>query len=155
MKKALQLSFFRKYISIQGMKNKGNETLKGKEKRMPLSIQQVHKIVELFAQASVSEMQIEDSSGSLRLTKQSPVITHYETAKEEHYKVCSPYIGQFFPKVHRGQQVNTHTIVGVIKMLGIEMEIFPQRPGVISHVFVDVGQIVDYGHPLMDIASSS
>ena len=102
--------------------------------------------------------------GAQTLIEDNQSNPHVDTpVPTDHYQITAPMIGTFYgspspgepPYVRVGDQVEVGQIVGIIEAMKIMNEIAADRAGIVQAVLAESGQAVEFGSPLLRLASAS
>lgn len=144
-----------------------------------IDIEQLRGLVQLLDQSEVSELEVKQANGRSRLVLRKakapegsvqqlaapvPVTVQEEPParpKEAKHTVIAPLVGVFHtwarPKgkalVSVGDKVKVGQLVGTIQSLNVINEVESGVAGRVAEIFVQEGQPVEYGQPLMKIES--
>ena len=153
------------------------ETVEEADAPVVIGIEQLRDLVRLLDQSEVSELEVKQADGRSRLLLRkarapegsvpqlvtaAPVVTQEKQParpKETKHTVISPLVGIFHtwakPKgkalVSVGDQVKVGQLVGTIQSLNVINEVESGIAGRVAEIFVQDGQPVEYGQPLMMI----
>jgi acetyl-CoA carboxylase biotin carboxyl carrier protein len=142
-----------------------------------IGIEQLRDLVRLLDESEVSELEVTQADGRSRLVLRKakapegsvqqlaapvPVViqeTQPAGPKETKHTVIAPLVGVFHtwakPKgkalVSVGDQVKVGQLVGTIQSLNVINEVESGIAGRVAEIFVQEGQPVEYGQPLMMI----
>ncbi len=171
--KLTQVKDFSRFTSHFSLKQKG--------KLMKFDIEYIEKLAKVLADASLTEISLEDGEQAITLRKDvitgTPIVTaapaaapvHAATqttaapaAKEEVKRgkpLTSPMVGTFYkspspdakPFVEVGQSVNQGDVVCIVEAMKLMNEIESEFSGKIVEICVEDGQPVEFGQVLMYI----
>lgn len=137
-----------------------------------ISISQLKHLVRLIDQSDVSELEVKYDAhkASLILRKARPLVgdsaplestlaMEEHTAEQPRAMLIASHVGIFHlwsrskdqPFINVGDLIKEGQQVGVIRALDISNEVEASASGRISEIFVQDGQPVEYGQPLMAI----
>ncbi|PWM32121.1 MAG: acetyl-CoA carboxylase biotin carboxyl carrier protein [Clostridiales bacterium] len=82
-----------------------------------------------------------------------------ETPQEEGHIIKAPLVGMFYnspspeeePFVRVGETVKKGQVIGIIEAMKLMNEVTSDRDGTVKEIFVENGQVVEYGQPLFSI----
>lgn len=139
---------------------------------MILDLKELKKIIRIFQNTELSELEIEGKGIKVRMKKGAskeislPVseksnekVSIKEVSKEKEeklYKISSPMVGVFYrapspeasPFVEEGDTVDKEDVVCIIEAMKIMNEIKAEVKGKIKKILVENGEPVEYGQPL-------
>ena len=144
---------------------------------MKFDIEYIEKLAKVLADASLTEISLEDGEQAITLRKEvitgTPIVTAAPTvaqapavqpetapapAKEEVKRgkpLTSPMVGTFYkspsPFVEVGQSVNQGDVVCIVEAMKLMNEIESEFSGKIVEICVEDGQPVEFGQVLMYI----
>lgn len=135
---------------------------------------QIARLMEMLAETDVEECEIEQGDCRVFLKRVSPAedslagqgveIQPYQaTIPAEPAVIPAPAVGIFFraekrsgpPKVDIGDKVAVGDIIGYIQVVNVPHSVHSTCEGVIESFFVDNGQPVEYGQPLVSLQPSA
>lgn len=139
------------------------------------TFEQLMQIMDKFSNVNIDEFKYENESSKLLLKKNEKGIMNKEISldvdtkcmesdenKEEInvYTVKSPIVGTFYaskeeggtPLVKVGDTVKKDSIVAIIEAMKLMNEITAGADGVVTEIFVENGELVEYGQEIMKIA---
>jgi acetyl-CoA carboxylase biotin carboxyl carrier protein len=146
-----------------------------------MDLRKLKTLIDLVSESNVSELEITEADGKVRIVKSAPVVTYAAApaavvaapaaaaaaapaavaapAEPTGHVVKSPMVGTFYrasspgakPLGDVGQQVKEGQSVCIIEAMKIMNEIEADMAGTISKVLVENGQAVEYGQPLFII----
>lgn len=140
-----------------------------------ISLEQLQQLVRLVDQSDIVELEVMHSCTkvglvlrkSKLLTSDAPSAESYSPAVEatssetepRHYTITAPCVGFFQPwskaknkpLVVVGDAVKDGQLVAMIRSLGVPNEVESPATGRIVEIFVQDGQPIEYGQPLMAI----
>ncbi|MFA4016530.1 MAG: hypothetical protein RUDDFDWM_001640 [Candidatus Fervidibacterota bacterium] len=128
-----------------------------------LDIEKLRKLVELMQNAQLTELTIRTNEGritikrELMMVAQQPQQTQTEQAEPKYITIKSSWVGTFHrshiaggePLVKVGDVVEEGQVVGIVESLKVPNEVRSPSKGVVTQIFVDDGQVVEYGQVLM------
>jgi biotin carboxyl carrier protein len=143
--------------------------------RETITIEQLQRLVRLMDQSDVSEIEVKQAASGLRLALRKakeangqlpegyiqlePEVSEEETPSsvESKHTIVAPLVGIFHswakprgaPLVSVGDQVKVGQVVGTIQSLNVINEVETTVAGRVVELFVQSGQPVEYGQPLM------
>jgi acetyl-CoA carboxylase biotin carboxyl carrier protein len=146
-----------------------------------MDLRKLKTLIDLVSESNVSELEITEADGKVRIVKAAPVVMAAPVAMvqapaqavavaapavvvaapvvESGHVVKSPMVGTFYRASNPGakalaeigQQVKEGQAVCIIEAMKIMNEIDSDKAGTISKVLVENGQAVEYGQPLFII----
>lgn len=135
---------------------------------------QIARLMEMLAKSDVDELEIEQGDCKICLKRISQADTalavpgpasqpQQATKPVEPPVVPAPAVGIFFrsekrsgpPKVDIGDKVRVGDVIGFIQVVNVPHSVHSTHEGVIESFFVDNGQPVEYGQPLISIQQSA
>ena len=140
-----------------------------------MDLRKVKKLIELAEEADLSELEVSGGDESVRIVRQkalagaplfgesnadaSGVVISDSTLRGSVFTIDSPMAGTFYrssspessPFVLEGQKINTGDVVCIIESMKMMHEIKALQDGQVSKIFVDDGQAVGTGDPLIEL----
>ena len=140
-----------------------------------MDLRKVKKLIELAEEADLSELEVSGGDESVRIVRQkaladaplfgesnadaSGVVISDATLRGSVFTIDSPMAGTFYrssspessPFVLEGQKINTGDVVCIIESMKMMHEIKALQDGQVSKIFVDDGQAVGTGDPLIEL----
>ena len=127
-----------------------------------MDLRKLKTLVDLVAESGISELEITEAEGKVRIVKAPPVAAPAEPAvpaAPEGHTVKSPMVGTFYRSASPGAaafveigdtvaQGDTLCIVEAMKLMN---EIEADAAGTIKAILVENGQAVEFGQPLFVI----
>lgn len=125
-----------------------------------MNVNEIERLMRLFEESSLTEMEVEENGCRLYLSKQksSTTKTEPEPADTNQY-IQSEYVGTFYagpspeqpPYVESGTHVKEGQIVCIVESMKQMHEIISPITGVIEEVLVSDEEKVEYGQKLFRI----
>ena len=148
-----------------------------------VSVEQLQRLVHLIDESDISEIEVKCANRGMHLVLRkakadgkietgdyqmvrsstaSPLSAAGTSLVEKKHTVTAPLVGIFHawakpktpPLIHVGDRVKVGQIVGTIQSLNVINEVEALVAGRVIEIFVQDGQPVEYGQPLMTIDSS-
>ena len=135
-----------------------------------MDLRKLKTLIDLVSESNVSELEITEAEGKVRIVKSEPHATvayHAPTAPAPlaaapvatAHLVKSPMVGTFYraaspgadPFVDVGANVKVGQRLCIVEAMKILNEIESDRAGIIKTVLVQDGEAVEYGQPLFEI----
>ncbi len=146
-----------------------------------MDLRKLKTLIDLVSESNVSELEITEAEGKVRIVKGQPPIPTVVTAQAASpaavalqpiaapapepaealsgFVVKSPMVGTFYrsaspgagPFVELGQKVNEGDVLCIIEAMKILNEIEAEKAGTITRILGENGQAVEYGQPLFII----
>ncbi len=141
-----------------------------------MDIRKIKKLIELFDESGITEIEIHEGEESVRISRYTPaavpapvslvapstaapaaVVPPEPESPAAGSAVTSPMVGTFYrasspgtkPFVEVGQRVKEGDVLCIIEAMKILNQIEADRAGVVTAVLVENGQPVEYGQPLL------
>ena len=134
----------------------------------------VASLASVMQQSTLTELDLRVGDLSVRMRRQAGDVVDVGTVGSEpqaanpapapasEHVIAAPMIGTFYasptpgapPFVSEGDEVMVGQTVGIIEAMKIMNEIAADRSGILTTVFVDNSQAVEYGTPLMRLATA-
>ena len=146
-----------------------------------MDIRKVKKLIELLEESNLSEIEVTEGEDSVRITRSlnqrqelqpvqynvpkteqqqpsSPQTTPTDSKPSGH-QVKSPMVGTFYASpdpdspsfVSKGKKVSAGDILCIIEAMKMMNQIEAYKSGIISEIFVEDGQPVEFDQPLFSI----
>jgi len=146
-----------------------------------MDLRKLKTLIDLVSESNVSELEITEAEGKVRIVKGGPAVVHASAAPmampaavaapalapaavaapeaPKGHTVKSPMVGTFYrasapgakPFVEVGSQVKEGDTVCIIEAMKILNEIEADKAGTITQILCENGQAVEYGQPLFVI----
>jgi acetyl-CoA carboxylase biotin carboxyl carrier protein len=146
-----------------------------------MDLRKLKTLIDLVSDSNVSELEITEAEGRVRIVKGGPVVTTMaaapvqaiaataaaapvasapaEAAKATGHEVKSPMVGTFYaspspgakPFVQVGSQVKVGDTLCIIEAMKILNEIEADKAGVVKQILGENGQAVEYGQTIFII----
>ena len=138
-----------------------------------MDLRKLKTLIDLVSESNVSELEITEAEGKVRIVKGSGPVTHHVAAASAAvpvpavaapvaaplpagHLVKSPMVGTFYrssspgakPFVEIGSQVKEGETVCIIEAMKILNEIEADKTGIVVQILCENGQAVEYGQPL-------
>lgn len=131
-------------------------------------IKAVEELMKVLHEQKLTEISYEDSNFKVTIkgpltaavkketVKEAKVIENKEAVKFK--EVLSDHIGRYFymkkngePVIEVGQKIKTGQEIGYISTVGVDTTITSSYSGIIGEIYIENGNPVDYGRPLLKI----
>ena len=146
-----------------------------------MDLRKIKKLIDLVQESGIAELEITEAEEKVRISRrlepptpqQAPLATPTfptEVSKQvkeggisdlpaEKNIIKSPMVGTFYrasgpgqkPFIEVGQQVGTGDTICIIEAMKLMNEIEAEIGGVVKQIFVENGQAVEFGQPLISI----
>ena len=146
-----------------------------------MDLRKIKKLIDLVQESGIAELEITEAEEKVRISRrmdpprlqQAPLATPTsptEVSKQareggisdlpaEENIIKSPMVGTFYrasgpgqkPYIEVGQQVGTGDTICIIEAMKLMNEIEAEIGGVVKQIFVENGQAVEFGQPLISI----
>ena len=123
-----------------------------------MDLRKLKTLIDLVSESNVSELEITEAEGKVRIVKSAPAGAAAPAAVTGH-TVKSPMVGTFYrasspgakPFAEVGQVVKEGETICIVEAMKILNEIEADKSGTITQVLAENGQAVEYGQPLFVI----
>ena len=150
-----------------------------------MDLKQIKKIIQLFEESKVNELELEDGNLKIRLAKQhptvspvmfsdcitntiaEPIITNNKLTdvapNESFIAIKSPVVGTYYaansptaqPFVTIGKKVKKGEVLCLVEAMKILNELRSDVTGVVKEICVKNGELIQYDQPLMYIEEAN
>jgi acetyl-CoA carboxylase biotin carboxyl carrier protein len=126
-----------------------------------MDLRKLKTLIDLVSESNVSELEITEAEGKVRIVKASPAVMPAPAAPAAPagHTVKSPMVGTFYrssapgakPFVEVGDSIKEGDTICIVEAMKILNEIEADKSGTVTQILVQNGQAVEYGQPLFVI----